>query len=84
MRVSLHRRREQLSLPPQSARGRSPKVLAFVIALTACTMAFGMSRMTKNELRESAVVANAEASTRAVVDERIRVHLKKLSRGADN
>ena len=80
MRLSLHKKRH-LSLPPQPRR--SPKVLVIVVVVTAATMAFAASRIGRDPpSAESATVRNADAGTRSAVDERLRVHLVRLQRGA--
>jgi len=79
MKMSLHRRRQNLSLPPQ--RRRKPGLLAILIALTTGTMAFAASRITTREpgpAHDDAAVAAANAKTEQIADMRIRAHLKKL------
>ena len=80
MRASLHRRRQNLSLPPQPRR--KPAVLVVAIALTTATVAFAASHIGHEVPAESATVRDADQATRSSVDERIRVHLVRLERGA--
>ena len=76
MTVSFHRRRHE-SLPPQPAR--SPRLLLIAIVLgigTTALAAVGLAG--EDEPLFDPAVAAAEQTTRDLVDERVRSHLRSL------
>ena len=89
MRASLHRRRANLSLPPEHQRFPRSVVLFLVVASITVAVAAARARVDEPAVAPApAVVVTARADapdidatseqTRALIDERLHVHLKKL------
>jgi hypothetical protein len=79
MKMSFHKRRGRSeSLPPQ--RARSPIAFILAAALLTATMALAAKRMGAHDDAPApdAKVAAAEQATHDLVDERVRLHLKRL------
>jgi hypothetical protein len=91
MRLSLHKKprflpstaptpaaRVRDSLPPRPA-GRSRWIFFVVAALLTATVAFAANRAVRAERHAgTAAVSRADDDTRAVLDERLHAHLKRL------
>jgi hypothetical protein len=78
MKISMHRRRNQ-SLPPRPARSRKLLVIIALFLSATVALAAKLSRAAEPPPGRQAVVL-ADRDTQQLIDERMREHLRALSR----